>query len=79
MDAAELQIQLGFGFAPQGQLWWDDVSITQIAETPTRLVRVATIHHRARGTKSAQENRDLSMVMAVEVFIWKYAVTFWNR
>lgn len=59
MDAAELQIQLGFGFAPQGQLWWDDVSITQIAETPARLVRVATIHHRARGTKSAQENRDL--------------------
>ena len=57
-DASELQIQLGFGFAPKGRLWWDDISITQVAESPSRLARIATIHHRARKTQSVQENRD---------------------
>lgn len=57
-DAVELQIQLGFGFSAKGCIWWDDIRLVEVTEPATRLVRVATIHHKAHRTHSAQENLD---------------------
>ncbi|MCB1121566.1 MAG: carbon-nitrogen hydrolase family protein [Verrucomicrobiae bacterium] len=56
--ARQLDIQLGFGFAPEGKVWWDDVSLTQVPGKPVRPVRVATIHHKVRGSSSVQQNLD---------------------
>ncbi|MGK0190044.1 MAG: putative amidohydrolase [Verrucomicrobiales bacterium] len=55
-DAAQVEIQLGFGFSSSGQVWWDDVRLQTVPEIDQRLVRVATIHHRPRGTESAAES-----------------------
>lgn len=54
--AREVEIQLGFGFAPGGRVWWDEVRLIEMEREPQRNVRVATIHHRPRGTRSAGEN-----------------------
>lgn len=55
-DAAKVEIQLGLGFAANGRVWWDDVTLVAEPNPPARTVRVATIHHRPRGTKSAAES-----------------------
>ena len=55
-NTARLEIQLGFGFAKGGRVWFDDVSLKEVNVPGQRVVRVATIHHRPRGTMSASEN-----------------------
>ncbi len=54
--ATQVEIQLGFGFAPEGRVWWDDVKLVEEPNPPMRTVRVGTIHHRPRATKSAAES-----------------------
>lgn len=55
--AAGLKVQLGFGFAANGTILWDDVSIAEeSASKAGRVVRAVTINHRPRGTKSAEES-----------------------
>lgn len=56
--ATQVEIQLGFGFTTNGRIWWDDVSLVEEPNPPARSVRVATIHHRPRGTESAAESVD---------------------
>jgi predicted amidohydrolase len=56
VDATQVEIQLGFGFASDGRVWWDDVTLVEEPNPTTRNVRVATIHHKPRGTKSAAES-----------------------
>lgn len=55
-DAISVEIQLGFGFSEKGMVWWDDVSLTQVPTVEQRSIRVATIHHRPEGMKSAAES-----------------------
>ena len=50
--ATQVEIQLGFGFS-EGQVWWDDVSLTLLPKTDHRTARIATIHHRPSQTTSA--------------------------
>ncbi len=58
-DASELEIQLGLGFTASGAVWWDDVSLKRADSLDKRVVRVATVHHKARNKKSAQESLDV--------------------
>lgn len=52
--ATAVKIQLGFGFAAEAAVWWDDISLTEESLPPARHVRAVTIFHRPRGTKSAR-------------------------
>ena len=51
--AAEAVLQLFLFNAPQGTVWWDDVSFEQIAAPAARPVTIATINLRPQNTKSA--------------------------
>lgn len=53
---ASAELQLGFGFAAHGSILWDDVSFERNVTPKDRVVKVATIFHRPRGTKSAAES-----------------------
>ena len=54
--AASVAVQLYLSNAPQGTVWWDDVSLDQIPDPGPRRVSVASINLRPRQTKSAEEN-----------------------
>jgi predicted amidohydrolase len=54
--ATEAQIELRLRWAPKGDVVWRDVGLAP-AETPAaRRVKVASVNHRPRGTKSPREN-----------------------
>lgn len=56
--ATEARIELRLRWSPQGQVEWRDAKLTS-AQAPTpRMVKVAAVHHRPQGLKSAQENLD---------------------
>lgn len=54
--AVAADLQLSLGFTPHGTVVWRDISVTQAEAAPERIVRVMTVHHRARGSKTAAEN-----------------------
>lgn len=49
-------IQLYLSNAPQGTVWWDDISLESIPAPPPRPVTVAAVNLRPRNTKSAAES-----------------------
>lgn len=53
--AALVEVQLGFGFVT-GSVLWDDISFREIRSPQNRVVNVATVFHRPRGTKSPGES-----------------------
>ncbi len=55
-NAAAVALQLYLSNAPQGAVWWDDVSLEQIPAPAARLVRVASVNLRPQGTGSAAES-----------------------
>jgi len=55
-EADSVIIQLYLANAPRGTVWWDDVSLVEIAPPHPRLVRVATIKYEPRNSNSAAEN-----------------------
>jgi predicted amidohydrolase len=56
-DAArEAQLELRLRWAPSGGVVWRDVSLTETAAPGPRNVKVASVNHRPRGTKSPQQN-----------------------
>ena len=54
--AAAAEIQLGFGFVKKGSVLWDDISFGLDEAPRDRVVKVATIFHRPRGTKAPSES-----------------------
>jgi len=54
--ATAVVIQLYLSNAPQGTVWWDDVSLEPIANPGARRVSVASVNLRPSRTKSAEEN-----------------------
>ncbi|MGA2499296.1 MAG: carbon-nitrogen hydrolase family protein [Tepidisphaeraceae bacterium] len=54
--AREARVELQLRWAPNGQVIWRDVSLTQATPPTSRPVKVASINHRPRGTKTPQEN-----------------------
>ena len=55
-DATTALLQLYLFNAPQGTVWWDDVSFEEIAAPTARPVTIATVNLRPQGTSSAQAN-----------------------
>ena len=54
--AAAAELQLGFGFVKNGSVLWDDISFGLDPSPRDRVVKVATIFHRPRGTKGPRES-----------------------
>jgi predicted amidohydrolase len=42
-DAASVRIELTLGWAPQGTVWWDDITFEETAPPPDHWVRIGTI------------------------------------
>jgi len=55
-NARSVVIELAFGWAPRGAVWWDDIQLREEPTPPQRVVRAVTIYHRPSGTKSAAES-----------------------
>ena len=55
-NASVASIELYLFNAPQGTVWWDDVSFEQTAPPSTRSITVASLNLRPSGTKSAAES-----------------------
>ena len=54
--ATAVVMQLYLSNAPQGTVWWDDISLEQIAAPAPRKITVASINLKPRGTKSAADS-----------------------
>jgi predicted amidohydrolase len=55
-DAAGVAVQLFLAHAPQGTVWWDDISFERVPAPGPRLVTVATVNLRPQGTQSAEKS-----------------------
>jgi predicted amidohydrolase len=53
-QAAAVTIQLYLNNAAQGTVWWDDISLDEIADPGTRPATVAVVHLRPRNTGSRE-------------------------
>jgi predicted amidohydrolase len=56
VNASAATLQLYLFNAPQGTVWWDDVSFEQTPAPSPRNVTIATINLRPQGTRSAAES-----------------------
>jgi predicted amidohydrolase len=54
--AATVKLQLYLQNAPYATIWWDDISLEEIATPKARLVRVASVNLRPRDTHSAEQS-----------------------
>ena len=54
--AKSVRIELGLQWAAGGAVIFDDIKLEEHAAAAPRVVRAATVFHRPRGTKSAQES-----------------------
>ncbi len=55
-QAAAVKLQFYLANAPQGTVWWDDISFEEILAPAPRKVTVASINLRPRNTKSSEES-----------------------
>jgi predicted amidohydrolase len=55
-NASSAQLQLYLFNAPQGTVWWDDVSFEQVPAPAPRKVTIASLNLRPSGTRSAAES-----------------------
>jgi predicted amidohydrolase len=55
-NASAATLQLYLFNAPQGTVWWDDVSFEQIPAPSSRKVTIASLNLRPSGTKSREES-----------------------
>ena len=56
VNAQAVVLQLYLSNAPQGTVWWDDISLEQIPAPGPRNVTIASINLRPQGTHSAAES-----------------------
>ena len=54
--AAQAQLELHLRWAPTGRVVWRSANLKEAAPPAPRVVRLASVNHRPRGSKSAQHN-----------------------
>jgi predicted amidohydrolase len=57
-QARKAKLELVYRWDPYGMVHFGDLSFEEVVKMPSRPVKLATIHHRPRGSKSSQENLD---------------------
>ncbi len=65
-DAVSAQVELIFRWSERGGVKYRNVSFAQADAPPARVVKLATVNFRARGTSGADENRELYCKYASE-------------
>ena len=53
---AAAQLELHLRWAPEGKVLWEGARLEESSATPTRMVRLASVNHRPRGSSSPGEN-----------------------
>ncbi|MCA2967085.1 MAG: carbon-nitrogen hydrolase family protein [Acidobacteriaceae bacterium] len=56
---ASVYVELFLANAPQGTVWWDDISLERIPAPPARKVNVATVNFRPQTSSGREENVNL--------------------
>jgi predicted amidohydrolase len=54
--ATQAQLELHLRWTPNGSVLWRKITLTETKPADARKVRLAAVHHRPRGTSSANEN-----------------------
>ncbi len=54
--ATSVELGLFFGWRPGGTVWWDEITLAEAPAPAPRPVRVAALHHYAKGNTRAQAN-----------------------
>jgi predicted amidohydrolase len=57
-EATRARLELHLRWTADGEVRWKDVDFRESAPPPARLVKLATVYHRPRGTASPQESRE---------------------
>ncbi|MEW5975932.1 MAG: carbon-nitrogen hydrolase family protein [Acidobacteriota bacterium] len=52
--ATRAKLELFLGWAPQGTVWWDDVTFEEVPAPPSRVVRIGSVSLRPRDTGGKQ-------------------------
>ena len=55
-EASSVALKLYLSNAPMGTVWWDDISLEQIAPPPPRKVTVASVNYIPVGARSGEES-----------------------
>ncbi|HEY7306884.1 MAG TPA: carbon-nitrogen hydrolase family protein [Bryobacteraceae bacterium] len=55
-DSDAVAIQLFLAHAPQGTVWWDDIRFERVAAPAPRLVTIASVNLRPKGTGSSEKS-----------------------
>jgi hypothetical protein len=66
-DSAAVAVQLFLAHAPQGTVWWDDISFERVATPSPRLVTIASVNFRPEGTGSREKSVEQFMETAERV------------
>lgn len=64
--AERLVVELHLRWAPEGEVRWRDVSVTEVDAMPSRRVRLATVHFRPTGGQSPEDNRRMFAPLVAE-------------
>ena len=57
-DSADVALQLFLAHAPQGTVWWDDITFERVATPRPRLVTIASVNLRPEATGSSKKSVD---------------------
>jgi len=66
-DSAAVAVQLFLAHAPQGTVWWDDISLERVATPRPRLVTIASVNLHPEGTGSREKSVEQFMETAERV------------
>lgn len=80
--ATAVRVQLILANAPQGTVWWDEVSLEPVAAPPPRQVRIASVNLRPRNTSGPEasvgkfiETIDAAISGAVDLIVLPEGIT----
>lgn len=66
-DSAAVAVQLFLAHAPQGTVWWDDISFERVSAPSPRRVTIASVNFRPQATGSREKSVELFMETAERV------------
>lgn len=69
--ASQALLELTLGWAPQGIVWWDDISLEEVQPPPARMVRIGTVSLRPRQTGGKEGSLNAFLKALDEVAVGK--------
>ncbi|MFA5264437.1 MAG: carbon-nitrogen hydrolase family protein [Opitutaceae bacterium] len=66
-QAVRVNLELRLGWAPQGTVWWDDISFEETAPPAPRVIRVGSVSLRPRDTANKEANLNVFLQALDEI------------